>query len=72
MVKIYAPLYCRHLSIADTFSENQWSPLLRDFTDLEYCFHGIAISREIDLLLIFGSWLGFVNVVVFAEAAKEK
>ena len=28
----FEPLYSGHLSIADTFSENQWCPLLRGFT----------------------------------------
>ena len=28
----FEPLYSGHLYVADTFSENQWCPLLRGFT----------------------------------------
>ena len=35
----FKPLNSGHLYIADTFSENQWCPLLRDFTvfTLHFC-----------------------------------
>ena len=40
MVKLlcFEPLFSGHLSIADTFSENQWCPLFRGFTVFLFYF----------------------------------